>query len=264
MNWERPFGVALLCLSVLAPAQALIKTDEEGLPSSREFIGYAYDQKTGTLLYTERHRQEFTGTRLLRGSVVYTNPQGKLIARKTLDYSADPYAPKFRTEDLRTGGEEAGEFLDQKYTVSFRTGKKESLRTRSLGELEKLVADAGFDSYVRARMHELLKGDDVHFNFVVPSRLDAINFRAAPMGVERKDGRELLRIRVETDNALLRLFVSPGFIVYDINTGELMEYVGLSNLDDSDTNKYRVRIVYPNGQKAPAGEDATADTAGSS
>ncbi|MGH8529547.1 MAG: hypothetical protein ACRETN_06865 [Nevskiales bacterium] len=263
-NQARRFGAALLSVSLVAPAQALIKADEEGVPNSREFLGYAYDQKTGALLYTERHQQEYQGTRLVRGTVVYDNPQGELIARKTLDYSANAYAPKFRTEDLRTGGIEAGEFRNGEYTVSFRASQRSEQHTRGLGEQKRLVADAGFDTYVRARMHELLKGDDVHFNFVVPSRLESVNFRAAPMGVERRDGRELLRIRIETDNALLRLFVSPGFIVYDVSTGELLEYVGLSNLDDSDANKYRVRILYPHGQKPATAQDPAPSTAGGS
>ncbi len=250
LNLGPGLGATLLCLGIAAPASALIDADAGGRATVREFTGYAYDQKSSALLYTERHRQELQGNRLLRSKVMYTDPQGKVIARKTLDYSANPYAPQFRTEDLRTGSIEAGAFVDSQYTVSFRARHKENLRTRRLGEVKKLVADAGFDSYVRARMHELLKGHDVHFEFAVPSRLESIAFRAAPMGTELKDGRELLRIRAEVDNALLRLFVSPIFLGYDIKTGDLIEYIGLSNLDDSKGDKYRVRILYPGGQKS--------------
>lgn len=255
-------GAALLWFAALAPVHALIKTDDSALPGGREFIGYAYDQKDGKLLYIERHRQELSGSKLLRGSVIYTDPSGKVIARKSLDYRSNPYAPKFQTEDLRFGSLEAGEFRDQRYNVSFREGRKSDLRSRNLDDVGGLVADAGFDNYVRARMHDLLKGEDVHFNLVIPSRLESIQFRAAPMGLERSNDRELLRVRIETDNALLRLFVSPGYLLYDINSGELMEYVGLSNLDDESVTKYRVRILYPNGQKPTSEPLPAANTAG--
>ncbi len=257
-------GAVSLWLAVVAPTQALINTEDGGLPGGRQFVGYAYDQKDGKLLYIERHRQELEGSKLLRASVIYTDPKGRVIARKSLDYRANPYAPNFQTEDLRFGGIEAGEFLDRRYSVSFRAGSKGDIRSRRLDEVKGLVADAGFDNYVRARMHDLLKGEDVHFNFVVPSRLESIQFRAAPMGIERNKERELLRVRIETDNALLRLFVAPGFLLYDVNTGELMEYVGLSNLDDGKVNKYRVRILYPNGQKPAAHGLPAANTAGGS
>lgn len=264
------FGAALrFCscaalLTAFAPADALIKTDDGALPGGREFIGYAYDQKDGKLLYIERHKQELKGSKLLRGSVTYTDPAGKVIARKSLDYRSNPYAPKFQIEDLRSGGFEAGEFLDHKYTIRFRGDRKAELRSRSLDQVKGLVADAGFDNYVRARMHELLRGAPVHCSFVVPKRLESYSFRAAPMGVEHKGGRDLLRIRIEIDNALLRLFVAPVFLVYDVNSGELMEYVGLSNLDDAAASKYRVRTLYPNGQKPGAEDLPGGSTAGGS
>ena len=262
--WRACAGAILVALAVQRPAAALIKSEDSGLPHTREFVGYAYDQKNGALLYVERHRQEFLGSKLLRGSVVYSDPKGTVIARKTLDYRSNPYAPSFQTEDLRSGGVEAGEFLERKYKVRFRERGKHGMRSRNLDGVKALVADAGFDNYVRARMPDLLRGEDVHFNFVVPSRLEVLHLRAAPMGVERGRDRELLRVRVETDNALLRLFVSPGYLLYDINSGELMEYIGLSNLDDEQVNKYRVRILYPNGQQPGAGGPPPASTAGGS
>lgn len=220
-------------------------------PSDRvlEFTGYAYDAKTSELLYTETHRQQFEQDRLVRDEVSYRDKTGQLFARKSLDFSADLYAPSFVSENLRTGELERGQQGQSGYTISYRENSKSKLRAKTLPSGARIVADAGFDGYVRQALPQLLEGKEVSFDFLVPSQQGALTLRVRADKPKLVQGRETIKIQVDFNNPILRLLAPSLKVTYDVNTGELLEYHGVSNIGDARGSKYRVRIAYPEGQR---------------
>lgn len=229
-----------------------IPTEDRALPAPSdrvlEFTGYAYDSKTGELLYTETHRQQFEQDRLVRDEVSYRDKGGILFARKSLDFAQDLYAPSFVSENLRTGELERGTRGQAGYTVSYRENKKAKLQAKTLTSKDRVIADAGFDSYLRRYLPQLLEGKELSFAFLVPNQQSALTLKAWAEKPRLVQGRETVQIRVAFDNPILRLLAQSLAVTYDVNTGEILEYNGVSNIGDARGNKYRVRIAYPEGQ----------------
>lgn len=233
----------LLCgmLGMALPAVAKTAT------TTRSFIGKAYALDGGKLLYTEHHDQTLVNGKLQSATVTYDLPDGKLLAKKTLNFSKSPYAPDFQTVNHVTGEMEAGQLEGSRYHIRYRKNRNAKVQTATIKPSPDLIADAGFDGYVVAHLKQLRAGKTVTFRFLVPNRLTTYTFRASRSGSETLFGRKAIVITVDLDNFFLRLLAPSFKMAYDVHTGELLSYDGLSNLGDAN-GKYQVHIVYPNGQ----------------
>lgn len=218
-----------------------------------QFSGTAYSQERKTLLYTEHHHQSATDGKLHHATVVYLKPSGNVLAKKSLEYGGHPFTPNFHTENIETGEMESGELEDGKYRVWYQAHKDAKLTSGTINLSNDLIADAGFDLYVRAHMAQLLEGKTVRFQFLVPSRLAAYGFKATVSGNAVVLNRNAVIITVEMDNFLFRWLTQPFKLAYDATTGELLSYDGLSNLGDR-RGKFKVHITYPEGQLSEHGQ----------
>ena len=103
-------------------------------------------------------------------------------------------------------------------------------------------SDAGFDRFIEEHWDELVAGTTFVRRFLVPSRLDFMDFRIrldAPRETEGAVGFVL-----ELDSVLLRLLVPPIIAIYDTTSRRLLRYEGLSNLHDEGGDNHRVRIDF--------------------
>ena len=77
-----------------------------------------------------------------------------------------------------------------------------------------------------------------------PSRLDAYTFRIRPLD-SRKAG--VVRLRIEGDSAVLRMFAPHLDVDYELSTKRLLLYQGVSNLEGPDGSTQKVIIKYSYG-----------------
>lgn len=243
-----------LCMAALAlSARVVYAIPAEGEPASlpadnvREFTGYAYEVKKGALLYTEHHRQEYEQGHLVRARVEYRDTQGTVFAYKSLDYRQDPLAPSFETKNLKTGEIQRGVHAREGYTLSYRENFKSQLTAKTLDLRQQRIADAGFDVFVRQAMPKLLEGKTLSFDFVVPTEQTSLTLNARLDRREWQQGREVAHIKVDFSNPLFRLLAQGLSLTYDIESHNLIEYQGPSNLGDAQ-GRYDVRIAFPEGQ----------------
>ncbi len=210
-------------------------------PETRELLGQAYDRRTGTLLYSEHHRQRLHNGKLLEHHVEYLWPDGTRFATKTLDYAAHPYAPAFRILDLRDAYIEGAEHAAGGYQLL--RGNESALERARIALRDDLVSDSGFDAYARDNLPALIEGRSLSFRLAVAGRLADYGFRAERLRRENLFGRDALTIRVTADS-LLRWLVDPLEITYDIESRQLLRYVGLSNLRSPSGERYDARIDF--------------------
>lgn len=235
----KPGFAALLLSLALAPAQAGERT--------ARFYGYAYDLASGTYLYTEVHEQQLRDSDWLGGSIRYFAPDGRPLARKTLDFSADPAVPVYRLDVDASGYAEGitrvGADGFELMRIAARGAKAETATVKRDGLM---AADSGFHSFIRMHLAEILRGDTLAFRMVVPGNLDSFKFRLRKVGDTRFEGEPAVELRAELDS-LLRMLVDALELTYSPrNGGRLLEYRGPSNLTDPATGKpYNVRISYP-------------------
>jgi hypothetical protein len=221
-----------------------------GLPgddlSFLSYEGTAIDPKRETVLYRESHYVRMEHGTARDRLVLYRCPDGQPFARKRVETRfGTPWLPAFGLEDQRLGYVEGLRGDGDTLEVYVREGWDAALQRDTIRDAPvALVADAGFDAFVRDHWDELLAGQTVRLYFLVPSRLDYLAFKVRKVGEETLEGRKAQRFRLSL-GGLLGLFVSGIDVVYDDETRVLMQYQGLTNVRDPQGDNYVARIDFP-------------------
>jgi hypothetical protein len=210
---------------------------------AESFYGYAYELSSGKYLYTEVHDTTFEGGKTVASTIRYYSPDGKEIGKKTLDYRADAFVPKFRydlpgqnySEGITSNGDPIALFKTSKGKEKKKSIKREGL----------MAADSGFNHAIQDNLGKIVKGEAVNFRFVVAGQLDSYRFKISKAGDTTFDGKPAVKLLVQADS-LLRYLAPDLNLVYDPATKRLLEYKGVSNIFDPATGKaYNARIIYP-------------------
>ncbi len=228
-------AVALLLAAVAGTAAAA--------PVDYRFRGYAYDLESDQYLYTEVHRQTLDGPRWTGGSIDYFDPAGRKIAAKTLDYQADSLIPIFKLENFVSHYIEAiTEVTAKTFTMQKIVAGK--ISSKVIVRTPGMAADSGFHSAIVENFERLQQGGTLKFQLGVAGQLDSYSFRCRKVGDTSFDGKPAIKLLVEPDS-LLRLLVERLDLTYEVSTRHLLEYRGVSNIQNPATGKaYNVRIVY--------------------
>ncbi len=193
----------------------------------------------GEIAYRELHT--ITGN---SHHVRYTDPEGQLIAEKTLDYRCDQAAPDWQQKDLRSGERLGGHWNGAEYVLQ-RGESTSSIRPEAT-----LVASSGFDRFVHGHLEQLRRGETVEFEFALPARLTSIGMRIkgtdAPVAGETADAW----FAVEPSSGLFRMFAGVILLGYDPG-GELRFYRGPSNIGDGKGGSLTVEIRYEHLADSP-------------
>ena len=217
----------------------------------RAETGLARDYDTGRLLYREEHlvRAAADG-RPLERVVLYRCADGTPFARKRIDYRDALEAPDFQFEDARSGYRE-GVRRDASGREVFvvRPGDAEQEAPLPAGPL---VADAGFDPWLREAWPRLANGERVPLSFLVPSRLTSFDFKVYAVDDEADAGERRFRLRL---GGWLGWIAPHIDVVYADADRRLLRFEGLSNLrDDAGDDPLKVRIAFPQPPVASNGE----------
>jgi hypothetical protein len=224
-------------------------------PNGLHKVGYAVDLKSGATLYSEHHTEQYSSGALIARTVEYRCPDGRRFAEKTLTMAESMgFVPDFETRDLRTGYREGVRSADGSRSVFFRRSEASKEESKALPTADALVGDAGFDVLIGERFDDLLAGDTIKIEFLVPSRLSTIAFRLRQIDPSKDDAKDSVRFQLAPDSALFRLLVDPLEVSYDRATRRLLRFEGLTNLRDPEGSNYSARIDFP------ATERVTADT----
>ena len=219
-----------------------------------KFHGYAYDLETRRYLYTEVHDQRIDGDRWLGGTVAYVDAAGQLLGRKTLNFTAHPFVPAYRMEQLQGGYMEAVRHEDGGLELVRRARAGAPEETTRIALQAPMAADSGLHMLIRSVFPDLLAGRTVRFHIAVPGSLDSFRFRAVKVADTEFEGRPAVRFRLEPAT-LLRLLADPLELVYAPEQRKLVEYRGISNVHDPVTGRaYNVHIAYSSKRPSDAPE----------
>jgi hypothetical protein len=233
-------AAGLVCVAGSAAAQSA--ATPPAAPETYEAL--AYDLKTGSLLYRELHRVERDADGSGRRTVLYRCPGGAPFARKVVDYGDDPTSPVFELIDRRLGYREGVRAGANGYEVFVQEGANDAEETAPLPRIDGLVADAGFDDFVKQNWDALLAGETQRFPFLVPSTLDAIEFKVRKHDEIVLGGEAATVIRLSL--GAWYAFLLPHIdVVYANESRQLRRFSGISNVRDLDGDNYKVRIEFP-------------------
>jgi hypothetical protein len=217
----------------------LVAASLPGITSLRAVQGQARDPASGRLLYREDHLIRGDDAAPAERLVLYRCPDGTAFARKHVDYAASQIAPAFSLVDARDGYREG---LDR---VGARTdvwsGAKRAVLAAGDGAL---VADAGFDEFLRRRWDALRAQGELPIRFVVPSFGRSMAFHVERRDASRIDGVPVQNFRLRLDGPL-GLFTPNIDVAYDSIQRTLRRFDGISNIRSDAGKALRARIDFP-------------------
>jgi hypothetical protein len=239
-------ALALLVAAVLVgPAAAEPLRYEEGL---------ARAPGGDTLLYREQHWLRLRAGRPLERLVLYRCPDGTAFARKQVDYRGSAQAPAFALEDARSGYREGLRRAGPRPVVFVQEGGRvpEAAKALSAGAI---VADAGFDEFIRAHWDPLVAGRTLPLEFAVPARLRSLPFSLQRVGGARVGGERAHVFRLRLDG-WLGLLAPRIEVSYGERSRRLLRFEGLGNLrDDAGRSQLPARIEFPVAPRVAAEEE---------
>ena len=219
-------------------------------------VGEAYDLKSDELLYRETHC--VSGDRSAR-QVTYENDEGRMIARKVVDYRSGQTTPSFVQHNLYSREMIEVALGDDGIRMSVRDSDGDQLKKTSTAQPEAglpVVIDAGFDVFVRNNWEDLVAGEKKRFLFPFADRSSLVELRIRAAQCSYAGDSDQC-FKLELSNWFLRIVVAPIELGYDAETRQLARYRGLSNIGDENGDGLVVDIKYNyqdlSCRKAPAG-----------
>ncbi|MCP5326069.1 MAG: hypothetical protein H7A09_07060 [Oceanospirillaceae bacterium] len=192
--------------------------------------GDAFDLKTNDPLYREQHYMRCSDQEHIR--VEYLQ-NGQVFAEKDFRFIANSFVPDLEFHDMRlqrhislrqAAGFVAVQTNDEKASLPLRAD---------------LVADAGFDRFIAAHAAQLNNGQPLAFSFVSPTRLDSYRFE-----VLRQSSGDGLALLLQPEAKWLQWLLDPIYLRYESKPFRLLEYAGISNIEDLQEKYLHVRIAY--------------------
>ncbi len=209
------------------------------------YRGIAYEKGKKKPIYSEVFEDKFDNGRHVETTTRYYNPENKLIAIRSLDFSKSRFAPDFKTEDLRTGYLEGAERNGSVIRLFLRKDRNSVTEERSIQVPEPAVVDGGFNQFMKCNWKSLEGGEAIVFYFTVSSKLDYYKLRAVKLNTTASS----MTIKIEPDQTVLRWVATPIIVTYDLTTKRILSYEGKSNIaGDNGTNNI-VKLIYP--EKGP-------------
>jgi hypothetical protein len=252
--WRHRLVIFALACMAAGDARAAV-------PQVRYFEGDAYDASGARLLYHELHWlywQHDTARRL----VLYTCPDGSAFARKQVDAGAGATTPDFELRDALNGYREGVRLREGQRQVFFQEAAQQAEHSALLTLPKNSIIDAGFDDFVQEHWDALSSTGMAPVHFLVPSQLRFVEFSIRKLHDTMQDGRTLRWFRVALD-AWYGFALPHIDVAYDLQTQELREYRGISNIRDEAGRNLKVAIHFPAAMRphqgaSPAMEPAAA------
>lgn len=218
--------------------------------ADQSFTGYARSLDGSQLLYVESHSVSDSGSAGETRVVLYRCADGAPpFARKELDYATDRMAPTFEFEDARSGFAEGLKRDSRGLEVFERAGANARLRSEVLSRAGAMVADAGFDEFVRTRWDQLQQGGSAEVPFLVPSRLDSVNFKVRRVAEATIDGEAASVFRLSVAGPV-GWFLPDIEVSYRTRDKRLMRYRGITNIRDSSGEMLSAQIDFPEADRS--------------
>jgi len=223
-----------MCLLTSTAANADLRYEE----------GLARNPDNKQALYTEQHWVRLNKVVPTERLVIYRCMDGTPFARKRVNYQPSIQAPAFEFVDARKGYLEGMRYIKNQAALWHRPSGKVPEKN-SLLEVKNLVADAGFNEFIRIHWQKLRSGNALPLRFAVPTRLQAYKFSLKQTGESQFAGVPAVTYQMKL-SGLLSLVSDPIEVTYDQSTRRLMRFKGLSNLrNDAGEFDLMAQIDFP-------------------
>lgn len=231
-------------LSNLLLPLLLALSSNEACASLRYEEGLARNPESKQAIYTEHHWVRFDQAAPQERLVIYRCMDGTAFARKRVNYQASAQAPTFEFVDVRKGYVEGLRYASNKPALWYRPPGKLPEKNSVLSA-QNLVADAGFNEFIRIHWSKLRTGAALPLRFAIPTRLQAykFNLKQTKEGVFAGVPAVTYQLKI---SGLLSLLADPIEVTYDKASRRLLRFQGMSNLrNDAGEFDLAAQIDFP-------------------
>jgi hypothetical protein len=221
---------------------------------AQSFVGHAYDIDSNELLYIEEHTLK---TDTLQ-EVIYSEPDGIIFGKKSIDYSntIDKSKPAFTQTNARNGESiTIGYTSDSKVRIHYQENGESDTEEKVITLAGNGVIDAGFDHTVRNHWEELNAGKVLVIDYLVPTRLDTISLEVKKTACAESSSHiyqvDTRCFVIQAESWLIGLLMTPLQLRYKTADQSLLTFKGRSNICDKDGNYQDVviRYSYPSSEQ---------------
>jgi hypothetical protein len=234
----RPFIIAFS--AVLFSTVCLAEVSDVDNSSFLKIVGSAYSLETGALLYRETHQ-------LLDNDlheVEYSEPDGRVFAHKTLDFSQSRITPSFSQRNERNGESIDVKQLNSRLQINYLENRTAQPEEDSIPLVAGMVVDAGFDAFVKQYWDTLDAGKQMDIEYLVPSKQTTFSFRVAKVACLAGTQADAVCFALSPVSWLVKMAVDPIVVAYDSTKKTLLRFTGRANICDEQGKYQSVDIQY--------------------
>lgn len=202
--------------------------------------GVARSLKSDALVYREVHA--ITQNPQGLNELIVTNyygPKGEAIAKMTSDFTKHFTVPDVQFEDFRFGVRHLQKIAVDKSATDIEIRDRSGvLSAKKIVISDQMVAGQGFDNLIKMNLSSDSKKS---VDFLAIDKLDFFKFEVKPSS---KIENNLRTFTLQLSSVLLRMLVNPIEVKYEVASGKLVSYKGISNLVDENNEPQNVFISY--------------------
>jgi hypothetical protein len=178
----------------------------------------------------------------------YTATDGSVAARDQISYGSGKLL-SFSTDEYQTGekgsavirpdpGHPGQRTIFFEYTASPGAAPKKSTETERT-DMETLVDDM-IPGFITTHWKELASGSPAKFRYIVPSRCETVGFRLVKESETTKNGKPVVRIKMEPTSFIIAQLVDPlYFVVEKDGAHRILQYLGRTTPVLKNGNKWK-------------------------
>jgi len=160
-------------LSLIAAGMLTLSSQQSLASTQPDLIGNAYDTKTNTLIYQEKHSFEhIDGEKVMRS--LFIDAQGNTLAKRTVEYQSDR-VQKYYLEQAGINYEES--VIRESDKIKLEERNNDKVDQKEVQTSKDVVIDAGFSDYIVRHWDELSSGKKMKFNFASIGQMDSIRLQ---------------------------------------------------------------------------------------
>ncbi|WCL49448.1 hypothetical protein [Leptospira sp. GIMC2001] len=222
-------------------------------PKKISYRSNAFDVTSGKFIYSENHSEFYQNGEHEYSIIEYKDTQEKTFARKRIDFGKKRTQPDFHMEDFRTGYYDKSKLVNpssQEFLVEHQRGSDKPVNKKTIKIPGLVVVDGGFDYFIRDDFDNVTSGQTIRGYFLLANRLDYFQCRVQKVKDFQYKGRDAVQFVLRPENFIIRTLADSIYVTYDKKTTRLLEYVGISNLQDDkaeDFPKVKIVFAYPKG-----------------
>lgn len=226
-------------LSALLLFAGLILSSFGTVAQGEKFVGKAVNSE-GTLEYAEYHTVTHSNGKVSESQTMYYDANNNKIGELISEYSFGPQFGSYNFRDIRAQYQDGARVTGSRIWLFRKKNPEADLEDTYIVKEDNQIVGQGFHQFIIHNLEQIAQGEIFQVRLVLPSRLDQYDFRIR----KRKIEGDILFIRLEVENWLLRLFAPNIDVDYDLKKRQLIRYEGISNLEDPSGKHKKVTITY--------------------